>query len=70
MAAGRPKKDTGEAPVGMAPGAHLVSLKVLDAEGHGKASNAVAAIDWAVANRQQYAIRVINLSIGAAPTQS
>jgi len=55
---------------GMAPGAHLLNLKVLGADGAGRVSDVIAAIDWAVQNRQRYAIRVLNLSLGTAPTQS
>ncbi len=55
---------------GMAPDAHLVSLKVLDANGRGVISNAIAALDYVVANRQAYNIRVVNLSIGASVTES
>jgi len=55
---------------GMAPGAHLVSLKVLDAEGRGTISNAIRAIEYAVANRRRFNLRVINLSVGAAVTES
>lgn len=54
----------------MAPGAHLLNLKVLGADGSGQASDVIEAIDWAIENRQRYAIRVLNLSLGAAPTQS
>jgi serine protease AprX len=70
VAAGAPKNDTGEAPVGMAPGAHIVSLKVLGADGTGRASDAIAALDWAVEHKDQYGLRIINMSIGMAPTQS
>ena len=55
---------------GLAPGAHLVSLKVLDAQGRGVISNVIAAIDYAVANKAAYKIRVINLSVGAPVTTS
>jgi serine protease AprX len=55
---------------GIAPDAHLVSLKVLDAQGHGVISNVIAALDWAVANKAPFNIRVINLSVGAAVTMS
>src|SRR6185503_5722377 len=55
---------------GMAPAAHLVNLKVLDDNGSGTAANVVAAIDYAVAHRGEFGIRVINLSLGMAPTQS
>ena len=64
VAAGAPANDTGEAPVGMAPGAHIVSLKVLEADGTGKVSNAIRAIDWAIEHKAQYGIRIINLSLG------
>ena len=55
---------------GIAPAAHLVSLKVLDEEGQGTVSDVIAALQWAVANRAAYNIRVINLSVGAAVTES
>src|SRR5688572_23223351 len=55
---------------GVAPGAHLVSLKVLDAQGRGYAADVVAAIDWAVANKDKYRIGVINLSLGGPVLQS
>jgi serine protease AprX len=50
---------------GIAPGAKLVVLKVLDANGIGKISNIIAALNWVAANHQQYNIRVVNLSVGA-----
>ncbi len=55
---------------GIAPDAHLVSLKVLDQQGHGVISNVIAALDWATANKSAFNIRVINLSVGAAVTES
>ena len=55
---------------GIAPDAHLVSLRVLDGNGRGVISNVIAALEWAVANRVAYNIRVINLSVGAAVTES
>ena len=48
------------------PSAHLVSLKVLDRNGRGVISNVIAALDWVVANKAAYNIRVVNLSVGAA----
>ena len=38
--------------------------------GQGTISDVIAALDWAVANRAAYNIRVINLSVGAAVTES
>jgi serine protease AprX len=55
---------------GIAPAAHLVSLKVLDKDGRGVISDVIAAFDWAVANRVSHNIRVINLSVGARITES
>ncbi|HET7698099.1 MAG TPA: S8 family peptidase, partial [Vicinamibacterales bacterium] len=49
---------------GMAPGVRLVNLKVLGADGSGTTDDVIEAIDWAVANRAAYNIRVINLSLG------
>ena len=53
-------------PLGVAPGAKIVALKVSSSEGCDTADDSVimAAIDWAVANRETYAIAAINLSFG------
>jgi serine protease AprX len=55
---------------GIAPGANLINLKVLDAKGHGYVSSVVAAIDQAISIRSVYNIRVINLSLAAPPIDS
>jgi subtilisin family serine protease len=55
---------------GAAPGASIVSLKVLDASGHGTVSGIIAALDWVLANHDQYNIRVVNLSVGASIHES
>jgi len=55
---------------GVAPGAHIVSERVLDNTGAGSDSSVIAAIDWAIANKAQYNIRVINLSLGRPFTTS
>jgi serine protease AprX len=55
---------------GVAPDAALISLKVLDANGRGTISHAIAALDWVLAHHQQYHIRVVNLSVGAAVRES
>jgi serine protease AprX len=49
---------------GIAPGANILNLRVLDANGMGTDSSIIAAIDRAIALQQQYNIRVINLSVG------
>lgn len=55
---------------GIAPAAHLVSLKVLDDRGRGVISSVIAALEWVVANKAAHNLRVVNLSVGAAVTES
>ena len=55
---------------GVAPGASIVALKALDSQGKGKISNIIAALDWILANRAQYNIRVVNMSLGAGVYES
>ena len=52
---------------GVAPAAHIVGIKVLDSTGSGRASGVMAGILWAVGHKDQYGIRVINLSLGTNP---
>jgi serine protease AprX len=66
-AAGRTRHDQVS---GVAPGAHLVNLRVLDEQGEGTAGDVIEAIDWAVEHRRRYRLRVINLSLGGTPMQS
>lgn len=54
---------------GTAPGAALVSLKALDGEGNGNASDILAAMQWIYENHQHYHIRVVNLSLGVASSE-
>jgi serine protease AprX len=55
---------------GIAPGAQIINVRVLGANGIGLTSDVVRGIDWAVANRARYNIRVINLSLGHPVTES
>ena len=55
---------------GVAPRANIIALKALDREGKGRISDIIAALDWAVAHRAQYNIRVINMSLGAGVYES
>ena len=55
---------------GIAPSAHILSLKVLDDRGRGVISDVIAALDWVVTNKAAYNVRVVNLSVGAAVTES
>ncbi|HWI17427.1 MAG TPA: S8 family serine peptidase [Vicinamibacterales bacterium] len=54
----------------IAPKANIIALKALDFEGKGKISDIIAALDWVVANRTQYNIRVVNMSLGAGVFES
>ena len=49
---------------GIAPGANLVNLRVLDQNGAGTDSSVIAAINTAIALKQRFNIRVMNLSLG------
>jgi serine protease AprX len=60
----RPRGFTKEYTGGVAPGAHLINVRVLDARGTGYSSTVIAGLDWVLANRTRYGIRVVNLSLG------
>src|SRR5689334_8256298 len=62
--------DSGGRRRGIAPGATLLVEKVLDANGEGYISNVIAAIDYAIANRDALHIRIINLSVAAGVYES
>lgn len=51
---------------GVAPGAALVGLKVLDSNGSGSMSDITAAIDWCITNKDVYGIDVISMSLGSS----
>jgi len=55
---------------GVAHNVRLVGLKVLDGEGRGYISDVIAALDYAISIRSTYNIRVINVSVAAAVTES
>ena len=49
---------------GVAAGASVLALKVLDANGAGYTSNVIAAIEFCIANKYALKIDIINLSLG------
>ena len=55
---------------GIAPGAHLIDLKVLSSDGSGSTSDVIEAIEWAILNKDLYNIRIINLSLGHMPYEA
>jgi len=61
---------SGGARSGVAPKANIVGLKVLDSNGAGYISDVIAALDYAIAVKDRFNIRVINLSVGAGVYES
>ena len=55
---------------GTAPAVSLIDVRVLGADGVGFTSDVIAGIDWTIANRARYNIRIINLSLGHPVTES
>ena len=49
---------------GVAPDANIVSVRVIDATGHAKLSWIFAGMQWVLANRNTYHIKVVNMSFG------
>ena len=49
---------------GIAPGAQIINIRVLGDDGVGLTSDVIEGVQWAIAHRAQYNIRVINLSLG------
>lgn len=49
---------------GVAPGAALVGVKVMDASGSGAQSRVVDGINWIIQNRDTLKIKVVNISLG------
>ena len=52
---------------GMAPGAHLVCLKVLDEQGNGDIDDVIKALRWLRDNYRKYKVRLLNFSVGYLP---
>ena len=49
---------------GVAPGCGLVALKVLDCFGNGSRDQVLRAFRWILDHREQYRIRIVNISVG------
>ncbi len=67
IAAGAPNPVTDG---GVAQRAPLVDVRVADSEGEAITSNIIAGLDWVLANKDQYNIRVVNLSLAGATEAS
>jgi hypothetical protein len=49
---------------GVAPGARLVNVRVLDENGGGTTTGVIAGLEWVIANKNTYGIRVVSMSLG------
>ncbi|MBI3927929.1 MAG: S8 family serine peptidase [Armatimonadetes bacterium] len=63
-------RDNGVGVVGVAPGATVWAVKVLDAQGRGWGSDVIAGVDWVARNAAANDIRVANMSLGMPATQA
>lgn len=52
---------------GMAPGARVIVLKVLDRSGNGNTKRVLEALEWVEKNKAIYNIRILNFSVGFLP---
>jgi len=64
IVAGNGSRSGGEF-IGIAPQANVVDVRVLGSTGSGRLSSVIRGIEWVLAHRTAYNIRVINLSFGA-----
>ncbi len=56
--------------IGVAPRVNIISVKVSDQFGGATASDVVAGLEWVLANKDTYNIRVVNMSLNAALEES
>ena len=61
---------TNNAYAGIATAANLINLRVLNSQGLGSVSSLLSALNWVLANRTRYNIRVVNLSLGTPAVTS
>src|SRR5262249_54051237 len=54
---------------GIAPGANLINVRVLGDDGRGYTGDGIDGINWVIANKAKYNIRVMNLSLGHPVTE-
>ncbi|MFO1467091.1 MAG: S8 family peptidase [Steroidobacteraceae bacterium] len=65
--AGSAAQDSSGRYYGVAPGANFVIVRAFQSDGSGSYSNVISGLDWIVANKARYNIRIVNLSLGATP---
>ena len=54
----------------VAPGAHIVSLKAMGADGSGFTSNVLEALQWAIDNKRAWNLKIVNISLGHGVMES
>ncbi len=69
IAAGNGRGNTVDS-TGVAPNANLYDIRVLNEIGQGTLSDLLGGIDWVIYHAREYNIRVMNLSVASASTQS
>ncbi len=52
---------------GMAPDVTFFAIKVLDKKGNGETEQVAEALDYLISKKEQYRVRVVNLSVGTVP---
>jgi serine protease AprX len=55
---------------GVAQNAPLLDVRVADSSGQASTSTIIAGLDWILANKSQYNIRVVNMSLGSTSAAS
>ena len=55
---------------GIAPGASLLNVRVLNSSGEGTVEAVMAGLDWVAEHARQYNVRIVNMSIGTRAVES
>jgi serine protease AprX len=55
---------------GVAPGANIIGVKVLNKLGSGVLSTVIEGVQWCIDNKDKLAIKVINMSLGSAAREN
>ncbi|MBD0326595.1 MAG: S8 family serine peptidase, partial [Pyrinomonadaceae bacterium] len=56
--------------IGVAPNSNIINLRVLNSQGAGTVAWVLSALDWVMANRTAYNIRIVNMSLGMPAVDS
>lgn len=53
--------------MGIAPRCNIIAVKVLDHKGNGNTEQVLQAIQWVIDYKEQYGIKIMNISVGSVP---